>query len=139
MSRERRPLAPTTIDANVLAAGVSELLQRTLGESVAPETVLAAGPWRTYIGARQLENAIFSLALNARDAMPGGVNGRQLAEEAVRRRPGPKVLFTTGYTRDAIVHRGRLDPGIDFIGKPHSFAELSAKVRLVLDRSAEPR
>ena len=43
--------------------------------------------------------------------MPGGMNGRQLADEAVRRRPGLKVLFTTGYTRNAIVHHGRLDPG----------------------------
>ena len=53
--------------------------------------------------------------------MPGGMNGRQLADEAVRRRPGLKVLFTTGYTRNAIVHHGRLDPGVQMIGKPFSF------------------
>ena len=52
--------------------------------------------------------------------MPGGMNGRQLADEAVRRRPGLKVLFTTGYTRNAIVHHGRLDPGVHMIGKPFS-------------------
>ena len=45
--------------------------------------------------------------------MPGGMNGRQLAEEAMRRQPGLKVLFTTGYTRNAIVHHGRLDPGCE--------------------------
>ncbi len=66
--------------------------------------------------------------------MPGGVNGRQLADEAVRRRPGLRVLFTTGYTRNAIVHHGRLDPGVHMIGKPFSFSELSAKVRALLDR-----
>jgi DNA-binding response OmpR family regulator len=65
--------------------------------------------------------------------MPGGVNGRQLADEAVRRRPGLKVLFTTGYTRNAIVHHGRLDPGVQMIGKPFSFDELGAKVRELLD------
>jgi CheY-like chemotaxis protein len=65
--------------------------------------------------------------------MPGGINGRQLADEAIRRRPALKVLFTTGYTRNAIVHHGRLDPGTHLIGKPFSFQELAAKVRARLD------
>jgi CheY-like chemotaxis protein len=65
--------------------------------------------------------------------MPGGMNGRQLADEALRRRPGLKVLFTTGYTRNAIVHHGRLDAGVHMIGKPFSFGDLSAKVRALLD------
>ena len=65
--------------------------------------------------------------------MPGGLNGRQLADEAVRRRPGLKVLFTTGYTRNAIVHHGRLDPGLELIGKPFSNDELIRKVRAILD------
>ena len=65
--------------------------------------------------------------------MPGGMNGRQLADEAVRRRPRLKVLFTTGYTRNAIVHQGRLDPGVQMIGKPFSFDELGARIRASLD------
>jgi signal transduction histidine kinase/CheY-like chemotaxis protein len=65
--------------------------------------------------------------------MPGGMNGRELADEALRRRPELRVLFTTGYTRNAIVHHGRLDAGVQMIGKPFSFAELSAKVRQLLD------
>jgi PAS domain S-box-containing protein len=65
--------------------------------------------------------------------MPGGVNGRQLADRAVRLRPGLKVLFMTGYTRNAIVHHGRLDAGVQLIGKPFSFEELAAKVRERLD------
>jgi PAS domain S-box-containing protein len=65
--------------------------------------------------------------------MPGGLNGRQLAEEAVRRRPRLKVLFTTGYTRNAIVHHGRLDPGVHMIAKPFSLDGLGAKVRALLD------
>jgi PAS domain S-box-containing protein len=67
------------------------------------------------------------------DVVMPGVNGRQLADEAERRRPGLKVLFTTGYTRNAIVHHGRLDPGVQMIGKPFSFDELGAKIRLMLD------
>jgi len=66
--------------------------------------------------------------------MPGGMNGRQLADEALRRRPGLKVLFTTGYTRNAIVHHGRLDPGVEMIGKPFTYQELGARIRAVLDR-----
>jgi signal transduction histidine kinase len=65
--------------------------------------------------------------------MPGGTNGRELAEEALRRKPGLKVLFTTGYTRNAIVHQGRLDAGVELLGKPFSFADLAAKVRALLD------
>jgi CheY-like chemotaxis protein len=68
--------------------------------------------------------------------MPGGMNGRELADEATRRRPNLKVLFTTGYTRNAIVHHGRLDPDVDLIGKPYLLNDLSAKVREILDRGS---
>lgn len=65
--------------------------------------------------------------------MPGGMNGRQLADAALLRAPDLKVLFTSGYTEDAIVHQGRLDPGVILLGKPYRRAELVAKVRGVLD------
>jgi len=65
--------------------------------------------------------------------LPGGMNGRQLADEARKRFPGLKVLFTTGYARNAIVHHGRLDPGVDLIPKPFTYAALAAKIRHVLD------
>jgi PAS domain S-box-containing protein len=65
--------------------------------------------------------------------MPGGLNGRQLADKAVAKRPGLRVLYMTGYTRNAIVHHGRLDPGINMISKPFSFEELAARVRARLD------
>jgi signal transduction histidine kinase/ActR/RegA family two-component response regulator len=66
--------------------------------------------------------------------LPGGINGRQLADAALRRRPRLKVLFTTGYARNAIVHQGRLDPGVEVVFKPFSYSELAAKIRRVLDR-----
>jgi CheY-like chemotaxis protein len=65
--------------------------------------------------------------------MPGGMNGRALAEQAKRQHPGLKVLFTTGYSRNAIVHHGRLDADVKLIGKPYNFEELSVKIRVVLD------
>jgi CheY-like chemotaxis protein len=64
--------------------------------------------------------------------LPGGMNGRQLADEARRRRPRLIVLFTTGYTRNAIIHHGRLDPGIELISKPFTYAGLNAKIRSLL-------
>jgi CheY-like chemotaxis protein len=65
--------------------------------------------------------------------LPGGMNGRQLADQALRRRPRIKVLFTTGYARNAIVHQGRLDPGVEVIFKPFTYSDLAAKIRRVLD------
>ncbi|HEY6465478.1 MAG TPA: ATP-binding protein [Candidatus Acidoferrales bacterium] len=310
----QQPLDPKPIDANKLVAGMTDFLQRTLGESVALETVLSPGLWRTYADINQLENALLNLSLNARDAIhgdgkvtietancylddsyvlslpepvapgqyvmiavadngtgmdeatvehafepffttkdvgkgtglglsqvygfvrqsagnvkiysepkegttvkiylprftgpeatldvaavacnsgaimgvesilvveddemlrayttevlrdlgyrvldarnaataleilareqaidllftdvviPGGMNGRQLAEEAVRRKAGLKVLFTTGYTRNAIVHHGRLDPGVNLLAKPYSPNELANKIRSLLDK-----
>ena len=65
--------------------------------------------------------------------LPGGLNGRQLAEAAKKHRPNLKVLFTTGYARNAIVHDGRLDPGVELITKPFSQAALAAKLRDILD------
>jgi CheY-like chemotaxis protein len=65
--------------------------------------------------------------------MPGGMNGRQLAEAAVKLRPELKVLFTSGYTENAIVHQGRLDRGVQLLSKPYRREELAAKVRKVLD------
>jgi PAS domain S-box-containing protein len=66
--------------------------------------------------------------------MPGGMNGRQLADEAAKLRPGLKVLFTTGYTVNAIVHHGRLDPGVELISKPFTYESLGSKIRSLLDR-----
>ena len=85
------------------------------------------------VALQALENNVGIDLLFTDVVMPGGLNGRQLADEAHRRFPGLKVLFTTGYTRNAIVHHGRLDPGIQLISKPYSFHELATKVRAMLD------
>jgi two-component system NtrC family sensor kinase len=67
------------------------------------------------------------------DVVMPGMNGRKLAEEATRRMASLRVLFMTGYSRNAIVHQGRLDPGVELIQKPLAGAQLAAMVRKVLD------
>ena len=64
--------------------------------------------------------------------MPGSMNGRQLAIEAQKRRPGLKVLFTSGYTENAIVHHGRLDAGVLLLPKPYLSADLARLIRIAL-------
>jgi signal transduction histidine kinase len=66
--------------------------------------------------------------------LPGGMTGRQLVEAARVHRPDLKVVYTTGYARNAIVHGGVLDPGTELLPKPFSYAGLAAKIRSVLDR-----
>ena len=65
--------------------------------------------------------------------MPGGINGRQLADAVLERRPGTKVLYTSGYTENAIVHHGRLDAGVFLLPKPYRKSELAHMVRAALN------
>ncbi len=72
--------------------------------------------------------------------MPGGLNGKQLADAARLISPRVKVLFTSGYTADAIVHQGRLDRGVHLLSKPYRHVELARMTRVALseDRGARP-
>ncbi len=65
--------------------------------------------------------------------LPGGMNGRQLADEALRRKPALKVLYATGYTRNAIIHQGRLDAEVELLTKPFTEEALVRKIRQILD------
>jgi PAS domain S-box-containing protein len=65
--------------------------------------------------------------------MPGQMNGRQLADEMVKRRGLQKVLFTSGYTENAIIHHGRLDPGVHLLAKPYRKQDLDRMVRRALE------
>jgi len=76
------------------------------------------------------------VALLFTDVVMPGMNGRQLATEALARRPGIAVLFATGYTRNAIVHHGILDPDVHVVIKPHSFETLALKVSELLHRQS---
>ncbi|MER9399611.1 CHASE3 domain-containing protein [Mesorhizobium sp. M0615] len=73
------------------------------------------------------------VALMFTDIVMPVMNGRKLAEEALARMPKLKVIFTTGFTRNAVVHNGVLDHDVHFLAKPFTIEQLAAKLRDVLD------
>jgi nitrogen-specific signal transduction histidine kinase len=83
--------------------------------------------------ALQIVDAVGTIDLLFTDViMPGTLNGKQLVDEALKRRPALKVLFTSGYTENAIVHHGRLDSGVLLLAKPYRKSELARMLRLAL-------
>ena len=84
-------------------------------------------------------DALRLLAANSVDllftdvVLPGPMTGRALADKVSKMRPGLPVLFTTGYTRNAIVHQGRLDPDVHLLNKPFTQQDLARKIRELLD------
>jgi CheY-like chemotaxis protein len=70
--------------------------------------------------------------------MPGGISGRQLADEVLKKRPGTRVLYTSGYTDNAIVHHGRLDKGVLLLTKPYRKNQLARMVRQALAGDVTP-
>lgn len=90
----------------------------------------------TASGARPALQAIDAhpeISLLFTDIVMPEMNGRALADEAVRRRPRLKVVYTTGFTRNAVIHHNVLDPGVYFLAKPFSMEQLARIVRKALD------
>jgi PAS domain S-box-containing protein len=116
-------------DATVRSSVVAQI------DSLGYRTLAAAGAAEALAFADQGEafDVLFTDVI-----MPGKLNGRLLAEELVRRRPGLKVLFTSGYTENAIIHHGRLDPGVLLLAKPYRKAELARMLRLAMTAGILP-
>ncbi|MFT3998030.1 MAG: ATP-binding protein [Asticcacaulis sp.] len=93
--------------------------------------VLSADSART---ALQVLSDYPDIALLFTDIVMPDVNGRKLADMARVMRPGLKVLYTTGYTRDAVVRNGVVDRGVELIGKPFAIDDLAVKARTLLDQ-----
>jgi PAS domain S-box-containing protein len=78
------------------------------------------------------ENLRFDLMLT--DVVMPGMNGRELARDTKKLRPHLRVLYMTGYSRNAVTHQGRLDPRLDVLQKPITQGDLAARIRDALDR-----
>ncbi|MBV9931143.1 MAG: response regulator [Alphaproteobacteria bacterium] len=90
-------------------------------------------------GLRLIERQADPINLLFTDVVMPNMTGRELADKARALQPGLKVLYTSGYTRDAIIHGGRLDPGVDMIAKPFTYHALGQQIRDVLDRGRTGR
>ena len=110
-------------DPDVRAYTVGAL--RELGYRV---TEAVDGPSALHLLAQASVDLVFTDVV-----LPGGMTGADIVGEARALWPGIKALYTTGYARDAIVHQGRLDAGVQLITKPFAFDDLAAKVREVLE------
>jgi signal transduction histidine kinase/ActR/RegA family two-component response regulator len=130
-ARDRECVLVVEDDADVLAISVDQLGTlgyHALGAKDAPSALVA-------LEGRPDVQLLFT------DVELPGLNGPELVQEALRRRPDLAVLYTTGYTANAVVHRGILDGEVRSINKPYDFAELAKTVREMLDGKAakEPR
>jgi signal transduction histidine kinase len=132
----------TPISQQAVPAGQGELILVVEDEAAVREhsvdslrelgyRVIAAGDGRAALRLLEREPGVRMLFTDV--GLPGGMTGRQLADAAKALRPDLKVLYTTGYARNAIVHGGVLDPGTQLLPKPFSHAALAAKIRAVLD------
>jgi CheY-like chemotaxis protein len=74
------------------------------------------------------------ISLLLTDVVMPGMNGRELAIDALKLRPDLKVIYMTGYSRNALTHHGRLDPHLDVLQKPISQNELATSIREAIDR-----
>jgi len=85
---------------------------------------------------RSVENGVTFDLLFTDVILPNSMTGRQLADEMTKRRPGIKVLYTSGYTDSAIVHQGRLDAGVLLLSKPYRKSQLAKMIRQALTADA---
>jgi DNA-binding response OmpR family regulator len=83
-----------------------------------------------------LEQPSTKIDLMLTDVIMPEMNGRELSRRARELRPGLKVLFMSGYSRNAVVHHGRVDLDVQLIQKPVSLKDLTARIRDMLDRIA---
>ena len=112
LGRAETPAAPS---ANVRAKLLDSLTRRTTRKAL------------VVIDSSQKIDLLFTDMI-----MPGSMNGRQLADAALQRRASLKVLFTSGYSNEAIIHHGHLDAGVLLLAKPYRKADLAHMIRAAL-------
>ena len=132
-TQEPMPVRPRGGNETILVVEDDSLVRRNV---VAQLTSLGYKIIEAADGAEALRHVEANGAINllfTDIVMPGGMNGRTLADEVARRKPSVRVLFTSGYAQNAIVHHGRLDAGVHLLGKPYRMADLARMVRVALE------
>ena len=126
------PARAKTLGTTVLVVEDDDLVRRFSSSALrdAGYSVLEAATGLD--GLRELQNHAHIALLFTDVVLKGAMNGRELADRAIAMRPDLPVLFTTGYTKDAIVHDGRLDEGVNLIGKPFTSAALTSRLAEIL-------
>jgi CheY-like chemotaxis protein len=114
--------------------GVRELAAEILGSL--GYRVLAAADGPAAVARARRESRIDLLFTDV--LLPKGMNGRQLADELCRERPGLRVLYASGYSEDVVEHRGQLEPGLGFLAKPYANDQLAQAVRAALRGDSLP-
>ena len=134
---ESRPALRDDLNKEVILVVEDEDRVRTMTvealRGLGYEVIPAAGPQQAIDGLHSHER----LHLLFTDIVMPGMNGRALADRVKAMRPSVKVLYTTGYTRDAVIHDGMLDREVAFLAKPFTVDQLAHKVRQTLDTAAE--
>ncbi len=133
----RVPALAVTGTETVLLVDDDEIVRATVGSMLEElgYAVLSAASGAEALSIIEADARIDLLFTDV--VMAGPIGGRKLAERAVAIRPALKVLFTSGYTENAIVHNGRLDSGVELLSKPYGRDVLAAKIRRVLDGSVQ--
>jgi signal transduction histidine kinase len=111
-------------------------LARTVLEKRGYKVLLASDGLDGLRVAREHQGTPIRLVIT--DVIMPGMNGKVMADELIADHPGLKILFTSGYTDDAMAHEGVLDPGVHLLLKPHTPAALAGKVRELLDAPDVP-
>ena len=132
---EAKPVVPGSASDVILVVEDDDRLRQVTVETLTElgYTVHHAGNARD---ALELIDRHPGIRLLFTDIVMPDVSGRKLADAAILRIPGLRVLYTTGFTRNAVVHNGVLDAGVNFLPKPFSMEELATKVRAVLAQAA---
>ncbi|QOZ29748.1 hybrid sensor histidine kinase/response regulator [Bradyrhizobium sp. CCBAU 51753] len=111
---------------NYVSAQLEQLGYRTLVTANGPEALAA------------IDKGFVCDVLFTDVIMSGGMNGRQVADAVLAKLPSVRVLFTSGYTEDAIFHHGRLDPDVTLLAKPYRKSDLARMIRQVLTQPPAP-
>jgi CheY-like chemotaxis protein len=116
------------VEDDPMVRETTEAQLRSLGYTVA--AVAGSGPEAI----KRVENGAKADLLLTDVVLPDGMNGRQIADAVRARLPGIRVLYMSGYTEHAVMHQGRLEPGVHLLSKPFRRHELATAIRTVLDQ-----